>query len=264
MSHTTFPDPRSKPSTRNDPLPDKWPKKDNMSTEDWKNQFVGRFENKHDDHVDAASWTPQKSQAYEKKMANKFLPFIVEKSTPINIYQTLLSRSKGMNTLVVIAVFQLVLQKGIIELRNKVKALDEMPLEAMYEELLNMYPESRIKDKELQLFLAFGNHLPDEASKYWAEELNEFSRNDILAFFLVLAKTGKLADTTDIAFDDILNQEEVIMGNIQNYVKFSDTGVLKQFENEIDLKAYILYRALINSSEGLPDICASFMYKEES
>jgi hypothetical protein len=54
----------------------------------------------------------------ETDMSNKFLPFIVENSTPLHILKTLLSRSKGMNEVLVASILYLVLEEDIKKLRK--------------------------------------------------------------------------------------------------------------------------------------------------
>jgi len=62
-------------------------------------------------------------------MANKFLPFIVETSSPVHILKTLLSRSKGMNNNLVASMLYLIFTTELSKLRDIVKELPDMPLE---------------------------------------------------------------------------------------------------------------------------------------
>lgn len=180
--------------------------------------------------------------------SNKFLPFIVEKSTPINIYQTLLSRSKGMNTALVSSVFQLVLQEGILKLRETVKQMADLSLSSIYEELINTYPDCKIDDGELSLFLNFETFFLPTDNQSWVDELSDFSLADILVFFLVMAKVDKLEELTDIPFDKVLRHKDRVLADIHQYVKFSDNGEPRYFVDIAELKAFILYTALLSSN----------------
>lgn len=191
-------------------------------------------------------------------MANKFLPFIVEKSTPINIYQTLLSRSKGMNTTLIASVLYLVLKNGITDVRAYVKTLEEMSLEALYNELVNHYPNSRIPDGELREFEAISQYLTDADKKQWATELNEFELKDILNFFFVVAKIGSLKEVTELPFDQIFERADIVLENLSNYIKFSDSGTRTEFKTKLDLKAYIFYRVILIDDTPEVPICAVF------
>ena len=178
-------------------------------------------------------------------MANKFLPFIVEKSTPINIYQTLLSRSKGMNVLLVTSIFYLVVSKGILEVRKFVKTLPELQLEELYTAIMEGFPNFRIQDDEFKLYTSFARHT--DKNRNWSRELGEFTIFDTFAFFLVMSKVDRLHEVTDMPFDKVVADKEGILNNIQKYVLFSDSAEVKEFYNSIDLQAYILYQALLTT-----------------
>lgn len=199
-------------------------------------------------------------------MANKFLPFIVDKSTPAHIYQTLLSRSKGMNTNLITSIFHTVLVNGIKEVRNYVKSLPDMPLEKVYEELTVHYQKDKITDEELQLFLNLELHLTPEDSNRWVDELDEFTLKDVLAFFLVMAKIGAITDVTEMDFNSLYLQgtRENILKNIPDYVNFSDAAPAKLFSSPWDLQAYILYHTFLSpEGEDTPTVCATFSVGED-
>lgn len=195
-----------------------------------------------------------------KPMANKFLPFIVEKSTPPHIYQTLLSRSKGMNTALITSVFYLVLHKGIKEIRTHVKTLPDMQLEALYEELLNHWQEARIPEEDLQIFLGLSNYITSDETDKWDEALSEFSHNDIMAFFLVVCKCGISDNFTDLDFHNIFLQgtREGALNDIGKHKLFSDKASKMMFENPFELKCYILYQIFLRKGEPIPCVQAEF------
>ena len=193
-------------------------------------------------------------------MANKFLPFIVEKSPPIKVYENLMARSKGMNTHLVTSVFNLVLLKGILSIREYVKTMEDMPITVMYEELITKFYDCNISAEELALVLSVQPHIPDDEGANWAEELQEFDLKDILCFFLVMQKHGKLSKYTDLNFDGMLRsdrQSHVLM-NIQHYVQFSDDGPMEEFDSPADLKGFLMYRAFLAPKNPQEAICARF------
>lgn len=184
------------------------------------------------------------------KMANKFLPFIVESSTPLHIFKTLLTRSKGMNDVLVASTFRLVLSIDIKTLREQAKELPEMHLEKIYEELLIKHPQCRIEDTDIQRILNVFKWLPKKPDTYmWHLELDQFERKDIALFLCGLHLSDYEGETytsmpfynlfkSHVDFDDIYN-------SVQDYVKFSDTGEKVVFLDEADLKGFVLYHAFL-------------------
>ena len=178
-------------------------------------------------------------------MANKFLPFIVDTSKPMHIFKTMLSRSKGMNQLLLASSFHLVLTTELIVLRNAVKPMEDMPLEKVYEELLVSFPAARIKEEDINLFVSMSSHFPKES---WDEELNQFEMKDIMLFFLAMTYADKpLEAYTSIPFMDLLNRDkrDSVFNDLGAYITFCDEGEKVFFKNEQSLQSFILYEALI-------------------
>ena len=187
------------------------------------------------------------------KMANKFLPFIVESSTPLHIFKTLLTRSKGMNDVLVASTFRLVLSIDIKTLREQSKEMPEMPLEKIYEELLIKHPQCRIEDTDIQRILSVFKWLPKNPdTNLWHLELDQFERKDIALFLCGLYLSDYEGETyTAMPFYDIiknLHDFDAIYGTVQDYVKFSDTGETVMFLDEGDLKGFVLYHAFLRES----------------
>lgn len=199
----------------------------------------------------------------EVDMSNKFLPFVVENSTPLHIFKTLMSRSKGMNQVLIVSIFNLILTHDIKELRKKVKDLPEMPLEKLYEELLIKYPQTRVNDTALATFQIIEKYF-SEKCKAWDDELNSYTPNDVMLFFCGMAH-ARLAidDYTDFPYDQLINgsKSDEILDNIQDHVMFDDKGISVCFDNEIELRCYILYfglfRYLMDPNASNVSYCAT-------
>jgi len=201
-----------------------------------------------------------------KTMSNKFLPFVVESSTPHNIFKTLISRSKGMSRALIASIFNLTLNVDIKELRKIANELDEMSLDQLYEELLQRYDIYRVNTESLNYFTNIIEYFPkerDEEGWWWCDKLTDFSAKDVMIFFCVYTlkdKTG--GDYSEIDFGGLHNYEEILM-DFGKFVKFSDDGVVAEFKDFYALKTFILYRALLHEqmepkTEQLP-ICAKYI-----
>jgi len=209
----------------------------------------GWAKEQHDDKADAvsaASWNPKKSQAYEKNMANKFLPFIVETSSPVHIFKTLLSRSKGMSKNLVVSVLYMVLLTDLSKLRAIVKELPDMSLEQLYEELLIKFPHCRVEEEHIQMFLTICKWFPKEGD-LWIDELNIFQREDVMLFFLAISLSPfDLAAYTNAPLKSLVTHfAEDALADVAAYVHFADNGEQVAFDNELDFKSFVLYQALL-------------------
>lgn len=195
-------------------------------------------------------------------MANKFLPFVVESSTPIYIFQNLLARSKSMNSTVVASIFYLTLTAGAEAIRTYAKSLPDMPLEKLYEELLARFPEARIRTGQLDLFVRIMHHMSAACKGKIHESLAEFELNDVAMFFMVLSQNADtrkhIKDHASLDFADIPAMYNQVLNNVPKYVKFSDEGVPMSFKDPLDLQAFILCQALINKSNKMKAVRASF------
>ncbi len=205
-------------------------------------------------------------------MANKFLPFIVETSSPVHILKTLLSRSKGMNNNLVASMLYLIFTTELSKLRDIVKELPDMPLEQIYEELLIKFPNRRVAEEDVQMFLAIHKWFPPD-NDHWVLDLEIFDIDDVMLFFLAMSlatleKHKDLKDYTSVPFHKLLatgsaSYVEDVLNNISVYVHFDDNGVVISCDSELDLKSFVLYRALIASAMEpmLPEriFCAHLM-----
>ena len=138
----------------------------------------------------------------------KFLTFVVEKSTPLYIYQTLIQRSKGMNNLLVTSIFYLVVDKGIDSVRKTAEDMPDMALSKIYEELLTKHPNNRISNDFFQKMQGIGYLVKQHCWGGIPEELQEYDLEDIMSFMLVMALIGNLKDFTTIPFQKMINGDE--------------------------------------------------------
>lgn len=194
--------------------------------------------------------TPEKPE--DKIMANKFLPFIVEKSTPDHIYRTLLQRSKGMNINLVTSIFWMIADKGVTELRDFVKSLpDGLSVTQMYEEMVGKYSQYQIFDDDLNIFIDLANHFTAEDwQEFDADLIKELDPKDILAFIFVMYKLGEVDQWSDLNFQVLIGEVDNVLSNIGEYALFADDGEATEFYSNNDLKAFILYQALLKFSDG--------------
>lgn len=196
----------------------------------------------------------------EEKMTNKFLPFIVDSSTPKHIFKTLLSRSKGMNKHTVASIFNLTLNTDIKKLRSLAGEMPEMQLEALYQELLQRYPQHHIDEEVLRYFHDIVYFAPE--NKWRTEELDEFTITDTMSFLCVLSKKDvDMSEYTKIDWSKLHNFEDILK-NFKKYVTFSDTGTTTKFKSVTALKTYVLYcgvlKPQIDKDSPMTPICAVF------
>ena len=216
--------------------------------------------------VEEQDWPPSVNEYSKEKetMANKFLPFIVESSTPKNIFKTLMSRSKGMNDVLIASVFNLTLSVDIKKLRKIVKELPEMQLENIYEELLQKFPQYRVDEEVLFYFHNVIRYYPPSTPKY-APELSEFKLKDQATFFCVMSgiDDDECKKYTKINFG-LIHNYKTILENFKEHVKFSDEGQTFSFSGSEDLKVFIMYHAVLRSQlepeTGTPKIKAEFIF----
>jgi hypothetical protein len=198
-------------------------------------------------------------------MANKFLPFIVEKSTPEHIYNTLLQRSKGMNINLVTSIFYMVLEKGVVELREYVKTMPEgISVTHMYEEMVGKFAHYQIMDEDLQKFTDLA---PLLGTHDWAavdpELTKQFESKDILAFLYVMGKLGKLEEYTTLNFGRYLSDASDVLTNLPQFITFSDNGKPYEFYSAAELKTFILYHSLLKTEKEDPVPVVRVVIKEK-
>jgi len=180
-------------------------------------------------------------------MANKFLPFIVEKSPPHSIYQTMLTRSKGINTIIFLDVFLAVGKHGIKKVREFVNSKSEkMDTSALYQAISNHFgggvDYADYKAFNLLQYSMTIKELTEEDTKF-----NEYGYSDILGFIFVLAILGKSSEYFKIDYENYLQNHSHVMENLNQYMAFDEenTDVEIRVLTRDDLVSKILYFSLI-------------------
>jgi len=194
----------------------------------------------------------------------KFLPFVVEKSPPIHIFQTLLSRSKGINNLLVPSILYLVLEKGITEIRKAANALPEMEVHKMYSELLTTYPDYRILESSYKKIQAVRKLVRGVTPNSIPEQLREYDIEDVMSFLLVMHLSGKLAEYTELPLENLFNgKAEAAENDFSPGELFSDSGESRNFKTREQLAAYIHFYTVISTTKPKP-IRAILLSREEA
>lgn len=177
----------------------------------------------------------------------KFLPFVVEKSTPTNIYQTLIGRSKGMNNVLVVSIFYLIISKGITAVRKQAEALPELPPNSLYETLLTNNSEYRISNdvfSKMQRMTPYVEKHIEEGEI--SQELREFSVADMMGFFLVMLLARPMEDFTAFNFRGIFNDAaEAVETNLKKLKMFSNAGSPVFFNSKETLASFIHFYTLV-------------------
>lgn len=203
-----------------------------------------------------ANWDSNKSRGHAKKMANKFLPFVVDNTPPLSIFKTLITRSKGLNRVLLASIFNLTLNVDIKTLRAAAKALPEMELEKIYEELMNQYPSHRVDGTILHLFETIGETLTQYSSydpSIWDKDIEEFELKDRLLYSCVVSNT-ELEDHhrhCSVNFKR-LNQVDKLLSDLPNNIQLSDSGEKVHVFSEDDLIAALMFYIVIHPQ--LPDV----------
>lgn len=172
-------------------------------------------------------------------MANKFLPFVVARSTPIHIFTTLLSRSKGVNIHTIIDVFNIVLEEGIEEVRAYVKTLEEMGASQVYGAVCEKFSGSRLSIEYYNLFISFKPYLPD-FKMHCSDEIKELNLDEFLAYCSVTHELEDFSDTVSLPFAEVISARKEIYSDIQQLTKISSKGVPVSFNDENDFNAFVI------------------------
>lgn len=196
----------------------------------------------------------------------KFLPFVVEKSTPIHIYQTLIARSKGMNSVLVASILYLVLEKGIIAVREAASELPDMDLTKLYEQLINAYPSYRITTEQFTKMQLMCKYVYPHRTEGISSELKEYEIEDTMSFLLVMLLIGKVSEYTQFSFEGLFNGEsDHVENDLISKDLFSSNGEEFMFESKRDLAAYIWFHSfvLIDDS-GVEPVKAVYLQDENN
>jgi len=190
----------------------------------------------------------------------KFLPFVVEKSTPLHTYQTIIARSKGMNQVLVASIFWLILDKGITAIRETASGLpDNLGLDKLYEQILNGYPAYRVPNEDFKAFQLITPHMEFYAKDRVSAELLDYEWSDIMSFLLVMMYMSKLTDYTTLHLENLQNGQAAEQEyDLADNNLFSSEGVEHNFETLDELAAYVWFHGSIFISD-IPPVKAVYI-----
>lgn len=180
-------------------------------------------------------------------MANKFLPFIVEKSPLHSIYQTMLSRSKGVHTLTLLSVFSIVGDHGIKTVREFVDLqTEEMSTDILYQKISNHFKHG-INSEDYEAFLLLQNSMTLGQLTEGDKRFNEYGFSDILGFIYVLSTLKKTYDYFSVDYRIYLEQHSTALENLKQYITLVDKypDIQVSVSNMEELKSHILFYSLI-------------------
>lgn len=189
-------------------------------------------------------------------MANKFLPFIVEKSPLHSIYQTMLSRSKGVHTLTFLSVFAIVGKHGIKVVREFVDSqTEELSTDILYQKISNHFNHD-INSEDFEAFLLLQNSMTLGQLTGEDKIFNEYGFSDILGFIYVLTVLKKNYDYFLCNYDTYLEQHSAALANLKQYIRLvdKDPDTEVPVSNITELKSYVLFYSLIYCSEEVKTI----------
>lgn len=185
--------------------------------------------------------------------ANKFLPFVTQNSTPLHIFTSLVSRSKGHEWAEILSILLAIYGLGIERVKAYVSELPSMTKEELFNNLAHQYGSYRPDSDVIELFMGlrqvFANkELSDEERAFLdLDESDELDVQERLFYILalLLSDNGEHINS-DYDFAGVLENRESSLENIQLHVKFSDNGEPKVFTSKSQLENFIRYNV------GLP------------
>jgi hypothetical protein len=193
----------------------------------------------------------------------KFLPFVVEKSTPLHTFQTIVSRSKGMNQIAIASIFWLIMDKGISYVRQIATELPEMPLDKLYDQIINACPTYLIPNADFKAFGSMGKFIDKYAKDKISAELHEYEMSDIMSFLLAMHYMKKLPDYTSLRLEDLLNGKAFAAEiELDKYKLFSNEGAICYFKNREQISAYIQFHAVIFNDKEHKQVRAAISFDE--
>ena len=181
-------------------------------------------------------------------MANKFLPFIVEKSPLHSIYQTMLTRSKGINTITFLNVFLAVGRQGIKKVREFVNSKSEkMDTNDLYQAISNCFGDG-VDAEDYKAFNLLKYSMSLEELTEEDTKFNEYGYSDILGFIFVVAILGKSSEYFNNDYENYLKNYPHVMENLKKFMTFDeeDPGVVIDVETKDELVSKIFYHSLIS------------------
>jgi len=197
----------------------------------------------------------------EMIVANKFLPFIVEKSLLHSIYQTMLTRSKGINTITFLNVFLIVGKHGIKTVRDFVNSRSEkMTTEDLYQSISNHFG-SDVNSEDYNKFNLLRHTMTIDQLTEGDTKFNEYSISDILGFIYVAAVLGKSEEYFKTDYSSYLKNYPDVLQNLKEFINLDDENHNVEIcvETKDELISNILYYAIID-----PDPSHIYKFKKST
>ncbi len=196
----------------------------------------------------------------------KFLPFVVESSTPIHIFQTLITRSKGINEVLISSMLHLLVDKGITKVRKAAGHLPEGEAHKVYEMLIAQFPQYKVSNLEFSMMQHVAPHVELWFHDEISSELKDYDIQDKMIFLLVMTKIGINKKYSSLhferLFDDNYSGDNIRLSDTK---MFLDSGDEYLFNSLQDLMGYVLCRyVLSNTKEEILPVCAVYSPAETS
>lgn len=180
-------------------------------------------------------------------MANKFLPFIVEKSPLHSIYQTMLTRSKGVNTLTFLGVFASIGEYGIKSVREYVDSQpDNTDTNTLYQSVSNYFKHG-VDQEDYDAFLLLVEVMKLEDLKNANPKFNEFGYADIIGFIYVTALLERSSEYFTYDYNLYLSSHRDVLNDFRKYIVIDDENpdFIVPVKSESDLLAKVLFYSLL-------------------
>lgn len=184
-------------------------------------------------------------------MAKKFLPFVTENTSPIEMYKALVHNGNGCHYRIVGAVFYVVMTEGIDDVRERVGGdVTYRPSKEIYAGILHNYNQaSDIQADHLKEFIGICSFLTDDDIADWPKALRALTKTQAHTFLYVMAVCRTSQEITKLRVDRLIATAyfDGYLENMKTYLLFSDTGVPVRFDGPVDLRYYILCQVLLRN-----------------
>lgn len=197
---------------------------------------------------------------------NKFLPFITEGSSAIQIYKTLLGKSQGIDNKTIADIFAITLSVGIEDVRNLVANGKKLGTSELYATISNEFHQHQIASGRVRMIDNMPRTISMEDLKLTTDKLKDFTVPQIMLFLLAVASagsTGMRKEYSDIPFEDLLDGDKVQRAYLDISGMFSSTGEVVNFASEAFLESFVLCTTLLGMAQYDHPICAKFATPEE-
>lgn len=177
----------------------------------------------------------------------KILPFVVEKSTPMHIFQTLVQRGKGLNHVLMASVFYAILSEGIAKIRDITLTIPEgTSTNEIYQAILTKLPKYSVSsDSFFNRLKNVIQNIDNTHPHLLPEELKEYDTIDKTIFLAGVTLADIDKDYTNLDLMRIADIEPIehALNNLPQgeHPMFSSTAELVTvFNSKAELIDYII------------------------